>query len=44
MVVVGRHWVETVVCDIVGFQVNVDYDAARKKRQEAFQEDAFSPF
>lgn len=32
------------LCDIVDFQVNVDYDASRKKRQEAFQEDAFPPF
>ena len=30
--------------DIVDFQVNVDYDASGKKRQEAFQEDAFPPF
>lgn len=32
------------LCDVVDFQVNVDYDASRKKRQEAFQEDAFPPF
>lgn len=32
VVVVGRQWVQTVECDIVGFQINVDYDAARKKR------------
>ena len=36
--------VQKLLRDIVDFQVNVDYDASGKKRQEAFQEDAFPPF
>lgn len=43
----GGSWGDTVqklLRDIVDFQVNVDYDASGKKRQEAFQEMRFPPF